>query len=120
VRIRKPAADFGALDKQKPVRFFNDLIRFHRAGETRPAGPGRKFIRGAEQGFPGNDIDINAFFIIIPIRVVKRTFRGVFLGDPELQVRQLLFQLVVGQSDDFFLPAVGRSPSCFPMPWIWS
>ena len=53
------APDLDAGHEKVMVFLLHDIPRLQGLGETRPSGPGIIFVLGAEQGFPGNDVDVN-------------------------------------------------------------
>ena len=47
--------------------------------------PGIIFVLGAEQGFPGNDVNVNPFPMVIPVFIMEGRFSALFLSDFILQ-----------------------------------
>jgi hypothetical protein len=48
MRIAMFASHFGAAHEKASVFFFHNIFRFKRFGETWPASPGIKFVKGTE------------------------------------------------------------------------
>ncbi len=71
MRIAMFAPDLGARHEKVMVFLLHDISRLKRLGEARPSGPGFIFVLGAEQGFPGNDVDVNSFPLVIPVFILE-------------------------------------------------
>src|SRR5580692_6679036 len=65
-------ADLGARHPERAVLFRNDSIRFDGLREARPTGSRLELVRGAEEGLPGRDVDIEARAVVVPKAVAKR------------------------------------------------
>src|SRR4030042_504038 len=81
-----------ALHKNAVIFSFYDIIRLNGFGKTWPSGPGIELVNRTEQRFSRNDIDINSYFLIIPVFILKWWLSTVLLGHLILQRRQFLFQ----------------------------
>jgi len=84
------AAYFGSDHEQSSVLMFNDVFRVQWASKARPASARMKFMYGAEEGFSGNNIDIDAGLLIVPVGIIKWGFSAVLADYPVLQGCQLL------------------------------
>src|SRR4030095_6146901 len=56
-----------------------------------------EFIHRTEQWFAGNNIDVDSCLMIVPVSIVKRSFRSAFTRDVILVLRQLSSQFSVGR-----------------------
>ena len=74
------APDLDARHEKMMVFLLHDIARLKRLSEARPSGAGFIFVLGAEQGLPGNDIDVNAFSMVIPVFIPERRFGALFLS----------------------------------------
>jgi len=89
MRVGGLRSHFGALHAEGAIGFLDDLGGFHRPRETRPAGAGIKFVQRTEQWLAGNDVHVNAGFVIVPKIVSERWFGSRMLGHFELKRSQL-------------------------------
>jgi len=91
------AAHFRSGHQQFGVLFLDNILRHQRTGETGPPGAGFEFIRGTEQRLARHDINVNAFFLIVPIFILERRLGAVFLRDFILHRRQFFAQNLIGR-----------------------
>ena len=91
VRIALPASHLGAHREQAVVHLFDDIGGYQGLGEAGPAGFRVILVGGTEQRLAGDNINVNARFLVVPVQVVKGRFGAVFLGDLVLQRGQTAF-----------------------------
>ena len=92
------AANFGAHHQETRVALLHDVFLYQGPGKTGPARTGFELVRGAEQGLAGNDIDVDAGLVVVPIGVAERPFCTVLSRDLILQVGQSGAQLLIGRN----------------------
>ena len=96
VGVSRPAADLGS-DREEFFFFaLNNIGVVHRSYKTWPAGARIIFIGRTKERFPGDYIDIQAGFFVVPVGVLEWRFRTFFLGHLVLQGCQLRCQLHLG------------------------
>src|SRR3989338_9592740 len=96
MRLGMLAAYLGAAHPEALIFLLDNIALLQQTRKARPTGAGIIFVRGAKKRFAGNDIDVNPFFFIIPIRVIKGLFRGGVAGHLVLQCRQFSLELFGG------------------------
>ena len=74
---------------------FDDIVVFHRSGETRPPGSRIEFVGGAEQRISAGNAAINSLVVIVGVCARESLFRSLLASNFVLQRRQLLFPLLV-------------------------
>src|SRR6185312_3699409 len=70
--------------------------RYERLGETWPTRSRIELVGGAEQRLAGDNVDVDAGLVVIPVFVVERRFCRCLLRNIELLAGQLATQLRVG------------------------
>ena len=75
------------------IPLFHHVARRYRLRETGPASAAIEFIQRAKQRLAGNNIDVNSCPMIVPVRVVKRSFRPAFTRDAILVFGQFFLQV---------------------------
>ena len=63
------------------VPFLSHLILRDRLGETGPPRAAVELIQRTEERFARDDIDVNPGLVIIPVSIVKRSFRAALTRD---------------------------------------
>ena len=61
-----------------------DVFGLQRLGEARPSAAAVELVEGGKEGLTGDDVDVNAWLMVIPKSVVEGSFRGVLLCNPKL------------------------------------
>ena len=61
--------------------FLEDFGAFEGFGEAGPAAAAIEFIEGGEEGFAGDDVDVDAFFFAVVEFAGEGAFGAAFLGD---------------------------------------
>ena len=79
VRVGVFAPDLGPDREPAPVLFLHDIAGLEGLGETRPSRAGIVFVEGTEQGLAGDDIDVDARFLVVPVFVIEGRLRAVLL-----------------------------------------
>src|SRR5689334_1377261 len=87
-------ADLGAGVAKHAVRFGLNVRGLQRFREARPASARIELVERTEERLAGYDIDIDAGFVIIPVRVTERSLRRFVLCD--LVLKRGEFFLEVG------------------------
>src|SRR5512143_667703 len=87
----------GPYREPAPVLFLHDIARLEGFGEARPSRAGIVFVQGTEQGLAGDDIDIDARFLVVPVFIMEGWLRAVLLCYLELCGSQLFFQFLSGR-----------------------
>ena len=82
MRICMLAPDLCPCSEQGLVLLLHDIARFQRPGEAWPASAGVILILGAEQGFSGDDINIDPFMFVVPVGIIKGLVPYLFSGLP--------------------------------------
>src|SRR3954468_6839541 len=67
---------------------FDEVVRFERHSETGPSRVTVVLAGRGEQRFPGDDVDVDACFLVGPVFVAERRLGGSLLGDASLLSRQ--------------------------------
>src|SRR5512143_3339749 len=80
-----------------PILFLHDVAGLEWFSEARPSRAGIVLVQGTEQGLSGDDIDIDARFLVVPIFVMEGWLRTVLLRYLELHGGQLFFQFLSGR-----------------------
>src|SRR5581483_10878025 len=93
VRVRVLRTDLGAHHEELAIRPGDDVLGGERFGEARPAGAGVELVERAEQWLAGDDVDVDAGLMIVPVLVPERRLGAIVLGDLELHGSELLLQL---------------------------
>src|SRR5262249_13463148 len=114
VRVAVRRTDLGTLREESPVDLLANVVRIERPSEARPTGAGIVLVERAEQRLAGDDIDVNAGVLVVPVLVVKRRLGTLLLRHLELRRRQVLAELRLT-----WLLVVHLIPS-FPLPRRWS
>ncbi len=107
VGVAVPAAHLRARHEEAAVRPFDDVVRFERPGEARPAGAGLILVQGGEERLPGDDVHVDARPVIVPVPVVEGRFRALLLGHVVLQRRQVPPQVSVARFHEVLGDLVG-------------
>ena len=98
VGIAFGGADFDAFHAVGIIFFFDDDVLFNGAGEAGPSGAGIKFVFGTEERLAGDNGDVNALAVVVPIFVFEGRFRSALGGDVVLERCEHGF-LIFGKSD---------------------
>src|SRR4051812_16621225 len=61
------------------IVFLDDIAGLSRLGETGPAAPGVELIERGKQRLSGDDIDVEAFFLVVPKGIFERPFGSTML-----------------------------------------
>src|SRR6266566_5332975 len=96
MRIARFPTSLSAFHSERGILFFGNFVWRYGFGETGPTGAAVEFIQGTEERFACDNININAWLVIVPVSIVKRRLRAAFAGDVILIFRQLPPQLSVG------------------------
>ncbi len=96
MRIGSLRAHFSAFHEMGAVIALDDFFIRERLAEARPAAPGIEFIQRTEKRFAGNDVDVNAGFVIVPEVVAEGRLGIGVLRHLKLHRGELLFQFVSG------------------------
>ncbi len=94
MNVRLRTSDFRAYHGVAEIGLSPDGVVLDGFCKTGPAGFGIEFILRTEQGNAGNNIDIDAFLMIVPVFVLKRRFCGVAEGDIALERRHFFFGIL--------------------------
>ena len=78
------------------IALFHYVTRRDRLCETGPAGAAVEFVLRTEKRLSGNNIDVNSRLVIVPIGVVKRSFRATLTRHVVLVFGQLSLQFSLG------------------------
>jgi len=89
VGIGMPAPDLGTAHQQAAIILLNDIPGLQRPGEAGPARTGIELVEGAEERLPGDDIDVDAFPLVLFVLIPERRLGAAFLGDLVLEGSQL-------------------------------
>jgi hypothetical protein len=81
-------SDFGSTHAMSAISAFLYVVRFNRLGEARPTAVAVELVEGRKQWLTRYDVHIDSRLIMIPIRILERTFGSVLLGDLELFKRE--------------------------------
>src|SRR5436190_10421666 len=92
MRIGGLRTHLSSFHAQCAVAFLDDFSLLHRPGETGPARAGIEFVERTEQRLAGNDVDVNAGFVIVPVSVLERRFSAALLRDLILEWIELLLK----------------------------
>lgn len=95
VGIGKRASEFCALYIQGIIFLFNDTPVFDSLKEAGPAGARIVFVGGAKEWLPGDDINVDSFFFVVPVCVFEWRFRAIFLCYCILKGRETFFEFAV-------------------------
>ena len=88
VRITELGADFRPLHVMRSVGLLKDGIRRDRFGERWSSGPAIEFVERAKERIVGDNVDVDAGTIVVPIFVSKRGLGSVLSGDAILVLGQ--------------------------------
>src|SRR5437588_6728139 len=78
MRITFTCANFGALHSEGRIPFFHNALFRNRLREAGPACAAVEFIERAEERLASDQIDINSGLVIVPVGVLKWSFRAAF------------------------------------------
>ena len=95
MRIACFAANLSALHSVGRIPLFHHGLRRYGLGETGPARAAVELVQRTEERFARDNIDVNSGLVIVPVSVVKRSFRAAFSRDVILIFRQLSSQFGV-------------------------
>src|SRR5262245_7438151 len=70
--------DLGALHPVRSIALFRHAVWLNRLREARPTRAAIEFVERAEQRCARDDVDIDSRVVIVPVGVVKRSFRAAF------------------------------------------
>lgn len=90
-------ANLGADHAMGGVVALDDFLIDERLAEAGPTTPGIELIQRTKERFAGNDVDVNAGFVIVPEFVSKGRLGVGVLGHLELRRGEFLFQFVSGR-----------------------
>lgn len=71
------ASHLDALHEETPVFFLHNTLGLKGLRKAWPSGAGVKFVMGAEERFPGDNIDIKTLSLVVPIFILKRPFSAI-------------------------------------------
>src|ERR1700733_13376369 len=86
---------FGTGLSVADVGFLFYVFGFHWLGEARPAAVTIELVERRKKRLARNDIDVEAWFMVIPKSIFKRPLSSVLLCHPELFGRQTRYRLRV-------------------------
>ena len=89
------APHLGPDSKKLAVLPGYDVFRNHRPGKARPAGARLVLVQRAEQRFAGDDINVDAFPVVVPVFIPESRFCALFLGYLVLQWRKPFFEFML-------------------------
>src|SRR5580692_7414315 len=72
-----------------------DVFGLQGLGEARPSTATVELVERGKKGLAGDDVDVDAWLIMIPKRVLEGPFRGALLCNPKLFGRQPGYRLFV-------------------------
>src|SRR5437762_7029129 len=87
--------DLGPCHAVRAVNVLDDVRGFEGPRETRPSGPAVELVEGCEERLAGNDVDVKARLLVVPVFVGERALGPVSLRDAVLLGRQLRDRLGV-------------------------
>src|SRR3989344_5259766 len=73
------APDLRASHEKPPIFPLDNILRDQRLREARPTRAGVEFLLGAKERLAGDDIDIDPLGVSIPVGIIERSFRPLFL-----------------------------------------
>ncbi|VTZ65365.1 hypothetical protein EMEDMD4_790389 [Sinorhizobium medicae] len=113
-------AYFGADHTVRAIPQLVDIRGYDRLREARPAAAGFELVRRGEQGFAGNDVDVDTRSLVVVILSGEWAFGAVLLGHTVLFGRKLSDRFVglcVGHcmSPAWFAALIWRRKRGFPI-----
>ena len=100
--IAAGGASFDADHAVRAILLFDHSLGIESFGETGPTGAGIELVEGTEKRFAANEIDVDAWGMVIPEFVAERGFGSVFTGHFVLDRCHFLFEFRVGFVDGKF------------------
>ncbi len=88
--------DFRAVHAESAVGVLDDVVLGERLGEARPAGAAVELVQRAEKRLAGDDIDVDAGGVVVPVGVAEGRFGAGLAGDAVLLGGELLFEFFLG------------------------
>ena len=89
--------DLRTVHAEGAVGVFDDVRLDQRFGEAGPTGAAIKLVERGEQRFAGDDIDVDAGLVVVPVGVVKGRLRAGLTGNAVLLGGELLLEVVLGR-----------------------
>ena len=74
----------------------HDLLRVEGGEKARPAGSAVEFRLRRKERLPGDDIDIDALLLVVPVGVAEGGFGSAFAGDVVLLAGEALTEFFEG------------------------
>src|ERR1700751_6173226 len=91
------------------IRLLLEVLGIHGFCETRPATVAIKFVEGREERFTGNDVHVDTWLIMIPIRIIKRTLGTVLLRNLKWFPRKARYRVSICCVFGHATPSLTRS-----------
>src|SRR2546430_6392822 len=98
MRIARFPTNLSTFHSDRGMLFSGNFVLRYGLGETGPTRAAVELVQRAEERFPGDNINVNARLVIVPVSIVKWRLRAAFAGDVILIFRQLAFQLGIGRN----------------------
>src|SRR5436309_14251748 len=98
MRIARFPTNFNAFHSERGILFFGNVVWRYGLGETGPTRAAVELVQRAEELFAGDNINVNARLVIVPVSIMKWRLRAAFSGDVILIFGQLAFQLGIGRN----------------------
>ncbi len=81
MRIAFGCADLRSLHAESRIALFKYAVGRNRFRKSRSTRAGVKFVGGTKKRIAGNDIDVNAGPLIVPILIAKGSLGSIFTRD---------------------------------------
>src|SRR5712692_349309 len=106
VRAGMRGADFRARGEEAPVLALADVPGLERPREAGPAGAGVVLVERAEERLAGDDVDVDAGPVVVPVLVAEGRLRALVLGHPVLHGGERLLQRgIIGLLEGHGIPS---------------
>ena len=112
-------ANFSSSHAVAIVSFLDHVLRFEWLGEARPTRAAIKLVNRSKQRLAGHDVNVNTWFFVIPIGILKGSFRPITLRHTVLLRRKARYRfriLVVFRHRLIFLLSRSNRQLSQPVP----
>src|SRR5438093_11961470 len=96
MRIARFPTNLSTFHSERGILFFGNFVWRYGLGETGPTGTAVELVQRADERFAGDDIDINARLVIVPVSIVKWRLRAAFACEVILIFHHMAVQLGLG------------------------
>lgn len=110
VRVRIFTSDFGTRHEKLRIRVFYYIDRIDRLREARPSCPTIVLIFRREEWRPVDDIDIDTFFVIIPVFILISRLCTILLGYFILKWGEFFLEIILREFLEFLSPVLFYVP----------